>query len=163
MRIAGAVLAVGLCVAGCKAAAMDDATVRRLTEQGVDPDSIYLVELPGFTAVEKSIKPTGDGGFSMTYVSDSDPADHAEFRTHPADFTEEMCPSTPIPNADGTLPIKCAPNPKGWYRSSGEFHEYVRAAQGHIRLSAPIDVLSHSDMIRSLTRSESLWGPASRS
>ena len=160
LRIAGAVLAVGLCVTGCGAAPMDGEAVQRLTDQGVDPDLIYHLDLPGFTALEQSAEPTGDGGFRMTYVSDSDPSVRAEFRAHPSEFTEELCTSTPIPHSDGTLPTEC-PSDKGWHRSSGGFHEYILTVRhGHIRLSAPLGVLE--SMPSYLGDLDHRWGPASQ-
>ncbi|ROO88956.1 hypothetical protein EDD29_6643 [Actinocorallia herbida] len=162
LRIAVAVLSAGLCVSGCEAPAMDDATVRRLTEQGVDPDFIFRAEVPGFTAEEKTVEPLDGGGFRMRYVSDSNSDDHAELQVHPVDFTAESCASTPIPNADSAAPVECVDNGKGLYRSGGGFHEYVHSLQhGHIRLSAPIDAISPTDLRDALNESESLWGPAS--
>lgn len=156
LRIAGTLLAVGLCVAGCTAATIDDATVRRLTKEGVNPDLLYFAKVPGFTAVEKSMGPTGDGGFRITYVSDSDPADRAEFRVYPTDSAQVLCASTPtpipIPNADRAAPIECVDKGKGLYRSSNGFHEYI---QGYMRLSAPIDALSYDNLHATLNNSVS--------
>ncbi|MDX6740773.1 hypothetical protein [Actinocorallia sp. A-T 12471] len=154
------VLGVALCVSGCKAPAMDDATVRRLVDQGVDPDYIFRAKIPGFTALETSAEPMEGGGFRMTYVSDADPAVRAEFQAHRTALTG--CPRTPIPRSDGT-PTECADVAKGWYRSDGRHHEYLHALQrGSVRLSAPTNAISADDLLQTLTRSDSLWGPASR-
>ncbi|ROO86040.1 hypothetical protein EDD29_3601 [Actinocorallia herbida] len=159
-RMVGAVLVVVLGAGGCGSVTMDEETVARLTEQGVDPDLIFLVEVPGFDAAEQSMGPVGDDGFGMSYTSESRPGAIAHLRAEKTAFDDARCTAIPISDADPAVPVECASEATGWYRTSGGFHEYVLPLDpgGHLRLSAPVDALSAADLRASLLAAESLAG-----
>ncbi|NRQ40381.1 hypothetical protein HII36_52475 [Nonomuraea sp. NN258] len=64
-----AVLLVLFLIPGCGSdAAMSRAAIDRARSQGVAPELIYVVDLPGYQLAEQSVGGSGDDGFGAVYV-----------------------------------------------------------------------------------------------
>ncbi|GAB2840889.1 membrane protein [Actinocorallia aurea] len=153
----GAVLVLG--VAGCGSVSVDEATVQRWEEQGIDADLLFLIEVPGFTAAGQSIGVMGEDGLGMSYTSDANPGDLAHLLVERHPFDGDRCAALPVPDADPAATVECVPDRSGWYRTSGGFHEYVLPLeQGHVRLSAPQGAVTLDALRATLAAAESLSG-----
>lgn len=133
VAIAGAV-AVGVALLASRPAdapPLSEAVIERLAAQGVDPDLVYTVELPGYELAEQSVGVVGDEGFQAIYVS---PEGHqVQLTVDRGQFSDDMCSESPIPNTDPpATPTTCQRDGAGWYRAGGDRHEYVAMRDDHL-------------------------------
>lgn len=166
--IALAVIAVGL-AAGLSAPAgrradpppLSDAVMDRLAAQGVAPDLVYTVELPGYELADQSVGVVGDEGFGASYVSpDGRQVELTVDRGQPDDG---MCTGTPIGHADPpSPPTTCERDGTGWYRAGGGRHEYVAVRGDHtLRLNAPIADVDRATLDAAVTNARPVTREAS--
>jgi len=119
-------VALGLVVlSGCgSGAAVSGAEMERLRAQGVAPDLVYLVDLPGYELAEQSMGVINEEGFGAVYASPA--GRQVELRVDHGAFGDDVCQGVPVHNA--TPPdarVTCERDDAGWYRVAGDRHEYV--------------------------------------
>jgi hypothetical protein len=127
VALGAVVVAVDLAVLasrGAEAPPLSDAVIERLAAQGVDPDLVYTVELPGYELAEQSVGVVGGEGFQAIYFSPE--GRQVELTVDRGRFDDDMCSEAPIPNTDPpTTPTTCQRDGAGWYRAGGHRHKYV--------------------------------------
>lgn len=124
-------------------ASLSQDSVDRSLSQGVDPDLIYLVDLPGFELADLSAGVVGDDGFGATYWS---PGGHVDLRVHHSTSESARLASTRIMGAEPwTAPVNCESDEVGRYRSGGGRHEYAVLRAGHlIWLNCPVGLVDRA-------------------
>ncbi|MDH2430854.1 hypothetical protein [Sphaerisporangium sp. TRM90804] len=134
MMLRGGPLAIAglLLVSGCgDGAAISRAELDDLRVQGVEPGMVYVVDLPGYELARRSMSGYNDEGFQAYYVSPRDGrvwlgVDHGF-------FSDGLCPEKPVHDAERlSAPVSCDRDEVGWYRRSGERHEYAVSEEGHV-------------------------------
>ncbi|GAA4210495.1 hypothetical protein GCM10022252_78400 [Streptosporangium oxazolinicum] len=125
-----------------RASLSQDALDRSLA-QGVDPDLIYLVDLPGFELADLSAGVVGDDGFGATYWSQDG---RVELRAHHSTSDGALLASTRLMGAEPwTAPVRCEHDEVGSYRSAGGRHEYAVLRAGHlIWLNCPVGLVDRA-------------------
>ncbi|MFI6904572.1 hypothetical protein ACIBKY_25150 [Nonomuraea sp. NPDC050394] len=59
-----------IALSGCgSSTALSQAVIDQATRQGVAPELMYVVELPGFQLAEQSVGAVGEDGFGAVYTS----------------------------------------------------------------------------------------------
>ena len=113
--------ATAVLVCGCSAGTvlsrdrMDD-----LRAQGVAPDMVYLVQLPGYELAEQSMSVYDAEGFQTYYVSPQ--GGQVWLGVERGEFGDSTCEKRPVHDAEpagGT--VRCAYDEVGWYRMSGRW------------------------------------------
>ncbi|WP_435769119.1 hypothetical protein [Nocardioides sp. SYSU DS0651] len=124
------------------AARLPDETYRRVLSQGVDPGLVYTIELPGFELAEQSAGVVGDSDYAAVHLPVDPPLTtevYLEVRSGP--YATARCERDLLRGATGGSPVavdSCEPDDEGWYRTGGDWHEYVvRRAGHHLVLGAP--------------------------
>ncbi|TDD71988.1 hypothetical protein E1262_04530 [Jiangella aurantiaca] len=125
-------------LAACASGPADaDELADRAASVGVDPEVVYAVSLDGFEPVSQSVGVYGEAGFGVAYASSD--GGMAMLTTDPRGMTDADCRA-----ADG-----CTPDGDGWYRVSGDQHEYVALHDGvAVALEAPVEAVDE-DTLRS--------------
>jgi hypothetical protein len=125
-----------------------------LRAQGVAPDSVYLVDLPGYELAEQSMSVYNDEGFQTFYYSAE--GRQVWFGVDRGAFGDEVCQETPLHDAGPvTAPISCEFDEVGWYRTSGPRHEYAITDAGHvIRISG---LIADVDRVRLKEAMAGVW------
>jgi len=136
----GAALVVATAACGSDGAGSGEAfsadVMGRLRADGVAPELVYVVSIPGHELAEQSVGVRGGEGFGATYVSPD--GGQVELVVDWGGFSDEQCRDTPIVNAEppGSA-VTCEPDGAGWYRVGGGRHEYVTVRDDHVlRLGA---------------------------
>lgn len=130
---------LGLAVlSGCGTeGALSQAALDQARAQGVAPDLIYVVDLPGYELAEQSIGGVGDEGFGAFYVSPE--GGQVELRIDRGTFSDALCADTPVKDAEPTAAVRCERDEVGWYRVAGGRHEYTAVSGDHyIRLNGRV-------------------------
>lgn len=117
--------------------APDDLLAERAAQIGVSPEVIYAVSLDGFTPAWQSIGPYGESGYNAAYVSPD--GGLAMLTVDPRGMTDTDCPQRPLATAGASADVECTADDTGWYRVSGDQHEYVVVHDGAaVALSAGV-------------------------
>lgn len=118
------VLLLLLVTAACgQGAALSGPTMDRVLGQGVAPDLIYLVELPGYELAEQSIGVVNEKGFGAFYTSAE--GGQVELRVDRGPY---RCVGT------------CERDGDGWYAVHEGRHEYVAVGERHhLRLIGDVE------------------------
>ena len=134
---------------------------RRRAAQGVAPDLVYTVELPGYELAEQSVGVIGDEGFGASYVSPD--GRQAELTVDRRQSDDGMCTETPIRHADTpSPPTTCERDGIGWYRAGGGRHEYLAVRGDHtLRLNAPIADVDRATLGAAVTNARHVTRAAS--
>ena len=164
MTAVAACLGAGIvALAGRRADAprLSDAVMDTLAAQGVAPDLVYTVALPGYELAEQSVGVIGDEGFGAVYVS---PEGHqAELTVDRGRFSDAMCAEAPIPHSDPpATATTCERDGTGWYRAGGGRHEYVVANHDHtLRLNAATADLDRATLETAIAHARQVTAPSS--
>lgn len=130
-------------------APLPDDTYRRVLDQGVDPDIVHTIELPGFELAEQSAGVLGDADYGATYVPVEPPHTvevHLEVRS--GTYDAARCESDPLQGAGPAPVTSCESDATGWYRTGGGWHEYVVLGDGHVlTISAPATAVDTDDLV----------------
>ncbi|MEY9210625.1 hypothetical protein NI17_014460 [Thermobifida halotolerans] len=109
--------------------------------QGAAPELIYSVQLPGHALAEQSAGVYGEDGYQAAYTSGGDIVWLTV--TRGTVTGEEDCVRLPTVNggvAAADSAVTCEQDANGWYRTSGDRHEYVVVHGDHVvRLDADRD------------------------
>ncbi|GAA4573724.1 hypothetical protein [Planotetraspora kaengkrachanensis] len=140
LLVAAGVVALVLVVFGLVAfagrdsgASLPEADLARIRAQGVAPDLIYLVDVPGYTLAEQSLGVINDEGFGAIYSSSEGRT--VELRVDRGAFDDAVCADMPVHNVVDA-PVTCDRDDVGWYRTAGDRHEYIVVRGDHfIRLN----------------------------
>jgi hypothetical protein len=121
-------------------------TYRRVLSQGADPALVYTIELPGFELAEQSAGVLGDSGYGATYLPAEPPfTTEVHLEVEGGSYDDARCERDPLRGPSGGLPAeveRCEPEAGGWYRTDGEWHEYVVSRAGHhLTVGAPTDAV----------------------
>ncbi|WP_084962457.1 hypothetical protein [Thermoactinospora rubra] len=118
-------LAAVLALSACGSqGAVSQAVIDQARAQGVAPDLIYVVDVPGFELNEQSVGGVGEEGFGAFYVSPD--GKHVQLRVDRGSFSDTLCPDRPVTDAEPVrAPVRCSRDEAGWYRQGGGRHEYV--------------------------------------
>ncbi|MFD9950754.1 hypothetical protein ACFWYW_37510 [Nonomuraea sp. NPDC059023] len=102
-------------LSGCgSSATLSQAVIDQAARQGVAPELMYVVELPGFELAEQSVGAVGDDGFGAVYTSTD--GRQVELRV---DRPPYRCVGT------------CERDGDGWYTEHEGNQEYVAVRAGH--------------------------------
>lgn len=130
-------------------APLPDDTYRRVLDQGVDPDLVHTIELPGFELAEQSAGVLGDADYGATYLPVEPPYTvevHLEVRS--GTYDAARCESDPLQGAGPAPVTSCEADANGWYRTGGGWHEYVVLGDGHVlTISAPATAVDRDDLV----------------
>ncbi|RCG26985.1 hypothetical protein DQ384_27250 [Sphaerisporangium album] len=129
-----------------------------LRAQGVAPDLLFVVDLPGYRLVERTMSVYGEEGLQAYYAA---PGRQVWFGVERGDFSDALCPERPVHDAEwiGT-PVGCDADEAGWYRVSGDRHEYAVAGEGHVvRLSGRVADVDRAALAEAMTEIRRI-GPA---
>ncbi|MEU7452050.1 hypothetical protein [Streptosporangium roseum] len=130
---------LGLAVlSGCGSeGTLSQAALDQARAQGVAPDLIYVVDLPGYELAEQSVGGVGGEGFGAFYVSPE--GGQVELRTDRGTFSDALCADTPVKDAEPAAAVRCERDEVGWYRVAGDHHEYTVVSGDHyIRLNGRV-------------------------
>jgi hypothetical protein len=98
--------------------------IDRVRVQGVAPDLIYVVDLPGYEIAEQSVGVIGEEGFGAFYVSPD--GRRVQLRVDRGTFSDAECATTPVADAEPAAAlVECDHDEVGWYRQAGGRHEYL--------------------------------------
>lgn len=132
-------------------APLPDDTYQRVLAQGVDPDLVHTIELPGFELAEQSAGVLGAADYGATYVPTEPPHDtEVRLVVRTGTYDGARCAGDPLATAGGsTVPVaSCASDDAGWYRTGGGWHEYVVLDAGHVlTISAPATAVGRGDLV----------------
>lgn len=117
-----ALLSLIVLLSGCgSGAALSQSVIDQATRQGVAPDLMYVVDLPGYELAEQSVGVVDEEGFGAFYTS-------------PDGKQVEMRVDRGTYECTGT----CERDGDGWYTERDGRQEYVAVRAGHhIRLACP--------------------------
>lgn len=121
-----------------------------LGSEGVAPDMVYLVDLPGYELAEQSMSVYNEEGFQAYYFSAE--GRQVWFGVDRGSFSDAVCAVKPLHDAEPLVaPDSCEYDEAGWYRTSGRWHEYATVQQGHVirisGLKADVDRASLKEAI----------------
>jgi hypothetical protein len=133
--IRGLVLVLlGFGLAGCGTGGPEGLTPAQLDSvraQGVAPEMVYVVESPGFRLVGQSVSVLRDEGYQAFYLSPR--GRQMWFGVDRGSFSDAVCPERPVHGAERvSAPVTCERDEAGWYRVSGDRHEYAAGADGRV-------------------------------
>ncbi|MEV7969305.1 hypothetical protein AB0O34_25455 [Sphaerisporangium sp. NPDC088356] len=119
-------------VSGCGAGVtLSPAQLDDLRSEGVAPDMIYLVDLPGYELAEQSMSVYNREGFQAYYFSAE--GRQVWFGVDRGHFSDAVCAAKPLHDAEPLIPPdSCEYDEAGWYRTSGGRHEYAAVDEGHV-------------------------------
>ncbi len=151
----GLALAAVLVLAGCsnEASGADEDpaplpadTYQRVLGQGVDPALVHTIDLRGFELAEQSAGVLGGADYGATYLPAEPPfTTEVYLEVRSGTYDDARCDREPLGGAGGGTPApleSCEPAPGGWYRTGGEWHEYVVLGAGlHLTVGAPSDAV----------------------
>ena len=125
---------------------VDDAELAaRSAHIGAAPEFIRIPDLDGFEPVPMSVGAYGENGFVAAFVNDDNAI--VMMMAEPARMTDESCPRVPVYGADESSPAQCAADDDGWYRRSGDQHEYAARRDGlDVRVAAASVVLDAEEL-----------------
>ncbi|MGW7482465.1 hypothetical protein ACWGH8_28175 [Nonomuraea muscovyensis] len=128
VRVALAVLALVLVPACGVDPALSASAIDRAVRQGVAPDLMYVVRLPGYELAEQSVGVVGEEGFGAFYTSSE--GGRVELRIERGAYT---CSGT------------CERDGNGWYTVRDGRQEYVAVRGGfHLRLISDVGQVDRS-------------------
>ncbi|WP_248965184.1 hypothetical protein [Sphaerisporangium perillae] len=133
MRRVGLLVIPGFALlSGCGAAVtLGPAQFDTLRSQGVSPDLVYVVDLPGYELAKESVSVYNDEGFQTYYISAE--GRQLWFGVDRGAFSDALCQVRPLHDAEALdAPVSCERDDVGWYRTSGEHHEYVAMEDDHV-------------------------------
>ncbi|WP_203983262.1 hypothetical protein [Sphaerisporangium rufum] len=126
------------------------AAAEQALHQGVAPDLIYAVEVKGFAIQNMSVGAIGDEGFGALYASNDGRT--VQLRIDRGAMTDATCAGTPVTGTGPGAPVRCERDEAGWYRVSGEQHEYVAAHGDHlIRLAGRLQDVDRAILKAAIT------------
>lgn len=132
-------------------APLPDDTYQRVLSQGVDPALVHTIELAGFELAEQSASVLGDSDYGATYLPVEPPfTDEVRLTVRSGDYDEARCGRDPIGNSSGisVAVASCEADAGGWYRTGGDWQEYVVVRSGHhLILGAPTGAVDRQDLI----------------
>lgn len=133
-------------------APLPDDTYRRVLAQGVDPDLVHTIELPGFELAEQSVGVLGDADYGATYVPVEAPyTTEVHLQVTSGTYDARRCATEPLHGPTGGSPAaveSCEPDAGGWYRTGGGWQEYVVLDAGHVlALSGPTEGVDRDDLV----------------
>jgi hypothetical protein len=107
LRIAALVVAGGALLCGCGAGlALGPVQFDDLRSQGVAPDLVYVVDLPGYELVKESASVYNDDGFQAFYFSPQ--GDQVWFGVERGAFSDAACPGRPLHDTGPpAVPVAC--------------------------------------------------------
>ncbi|MFF5108105.1 hypothetical protein [Streptosporangium sp. NPDC000509] len=106
--------------------------------QGVAPELVYVVDLPGYKLNEQPSYGGDNGGFMSVYIRPD--GRHAMLTVERGSSEDARCVGVPSkPTEPLEASVSCERDDVGWYRTGGGLHEYM-ALRGHhlIRLMGEI-------------------------
>jgi hypothetical protein len=125
-------------------ASLPEADLGRIRAQGVAPDLIYLVDVPGYTLAEQSLGVVNEEGFGAIYSSPEGRT--VELRVDRGAFGDDVCADKPVHNA-AVPPVTCERDEVGWYRTAGDRHEYIVVRGDHfIRLNGMLNEVTRETL-----------------
>ncbi|WP_424533160.1 hypothetical protein ACOZ38_22505 [Sphaerisporangium viridialbum] len=154
-------------LSGCGAGVtLSRAQLDDLRSEGVAPDMVYLVDLPGYELAEQSMSVYNEEGFQTYYFSAE--GRQVWFGVDRGTFSDAICAAKPLHDAEPLIPPdSCEYDEAGWYRTSGRQHEYAAVDEGHvIRLSglkADVDRASLKEAISGARHASGAGDPAAAS
>lgn len=115
-------LLVLIVLSGCgSGSALSQAVIDQATRQGVAPDLMYVVDLPGYELAEQSVGVVGEEGFGAFYTAPD--GRQVEMRVDRGPYT---CAGT------------CERDGEGWYTVHEGRQEYIAVRADHyVRLVCP--------------------------
>jgi hypothetical protein len=120
--------------------ALSDQVAGRITGEGVDPELVYLVDLPGYELAEQSAGVVGNDGFGATYVSTDGTGSQVLLLVDRGRISDgdDTCAAAATCTSDDT----------GLYRVEADLHEYLVERDGGalLRLTAPLAGVDRSDL-----------------
>lgn len=130
---------------------LPDDTYQRVLAQGVDPDLVHTIELPGFELAEQSAGVLGDADYGATYVPEEPPyTTEVQLVVRSGTYDAQRCRTEPLPGPTGGAAGRvesCEPDATGWYRVGGGWQEYVVLGAGHVlTVSAPATAVDRADL-----------------
>ena len=133
-------------------APLPDDTYRRVLSQGVDPDLVHTIELPGFELAEQSAGVLGDADYAATYVPVEPPyTTEVHLQVTSGRYDARRCATEPLHGPTGGSPAaveSCETEGSGWYRVGGGWQEYVVVGEGHVlAVSAPVTAVERDDLV----------------
>ncbi|MGV9774550.1 hypothetical protein [Streptosporangium sp. NPDC003464] len=136
-RLPPMLLAVAL-LSGCGSeGTLSQAALDQARAQGVAPDLIYVVDLPGYGLAEQPVGVVGEEGFGAFYVSPE--GRQVELRIDRGTFSDALCADSPLNGAEPPAPVRCERDEVGWYRTAGGRHEYTALNGDHyVRLNGRV-------------------------
>jgi hypothetical protein len=147
-RTLGLLLSSVVAVAGCgsEEPPLSEAVMERLRAEGVAPELVYTIEVPGYALAEQSVGVVGDEGFGAWYMSPDGAA--VVLTVDWGTYDDGQCQSTPLPRAEpADAPVTCERVEQGWYRSGGGRQEFVAVRDDHVvRVDGPLDELSRTTL-----------------
>jgi hypothetical protein len=134
-------------------APLPEDTYQRVLSQGANPALVYTIELSGFELAEQSAGVLGDSDYGAVYLPAEPPFTtevYLEVKGGPYDVSR--CERDPLQGPSGGFPatvVQCEPDADGWYRTSGEWHEYVVSSAGHhLTVGAPSDAVDRGALTK---------------
>ncbi len=125
-------------------APLPDETYQRVLAQGVDPDLVHAIELPGFELAEQSAGVLGDADYGATYVPVAPPyTSEVHLRVAGGDYDDARCASEPLAGAVAS----CTPDDRGWYRTGGGRQEYVLQGDGYVLAVSGPAAVDRADLV----------------
>ncbi|MBB6473731.1 hypothetical protein [Sphaerisporangium rubeum] len=99
--------------------------------QGVAPEMVFEVDAPGFRLVGPSVSVYHEDGFQAFYLSPR--GGQVWFAVDRGAFSDGICPERPVHGAERvSAPVVCERDDVGWYRVSGDRHEYAVDVDGRV-------------------------------
>ncbi|WP_182376469.1 hypothetical protein [Nocardioides sp. WS12] len=134
-------------------APLPDDTYQRVLSQGVDPDLVHTIELPGFELAEQSAAVFGDSDYGAVYVPTKQPFTvHVRFDVKGGSYDEARCERDPLSGSSGgeaAAVESCEPDADGWYRTGGGWQEYVVRHDGfHLTVGAPSTAVDRDSLTK---------------
>lgn len=125
---------------------VDDAELAaRAARVGSAPEMVRVPDLDGFEPVPMSVGAYGENGFAAAFVNHDNAI--VMVMAEPARMTNDTCPQVPVYWADESSPVECAVEDDGWYRRSGDQHEYAARLDGiDVRVSAAMAVVDSEEL-----------------
>lgn len=125
---------------------LPEETYQRVLSQGVDPDLVHTIELPGFELAEQSAGVLGDADYGAVYLPVEPPYTvEVYLMVKVGSYDQSRCERDSLPGPSGDFPAaveSCEVEAGGWYRRSVDAHEYVVRLDGHhLVVGAPSDAL----------------------
>ncbi|MEU0409365.1 hypothetical protein ABZ307_16340 [Streptomyces griseorubiginosus] len=95
---------------------------------GVEPELVYVTDVPGYTVFQASVGSYQDDMFAAAYRSDKGATRFGLFVDRNA-LTAENCSEQPLGEVEAER-VTCERDGDAWYRTAGESHEYAVPRDG---------------------------------